>query len=107
VDLRRGRRSLRGVAARRRLTLNRSRRSHEGPGEDANALDARLLAAADRRASPVGTADLLRAARIGRDERAAAETRLAALEAAGRLVRSKGERWTLPSAWTWSPAGST
>jgi ribonuclease R len=42
-------------------------------------------------------ADLLRAARIGRDERAAAEARVAALERRGQLVRTAGDRLTVPA----------
>ena len=52
--------------------------------------------AAARRKGPVAVDDLLRAARLSRDERARAGACLAALEARGALVRTKGERLTLP-----------
>ncbi len=65
--------------------------------EEDSALDARLLAAVERRNAPVAAADLLRAARVSREERAHAGERLVALEALGRLVRTKGERLTLPA----------
>src|SRR5262249_7795682 len=39
---------------------------------------------------------LLRAARVGRPEHAAAVVRLAALEADGRVLRLPGDRWALP-----------
>jgi ribonuclease R len=45
----------------------------------------------------VAADDLLRQARIARDERAGAAARLAALEAQGLLVRTKGDRFALPS----------
>jgi ribonuclease R len=48
------------------------------------------------RRAPVATADLVRAARVSRDERARVAARLAALEAEGRLVRTKGDRFTVP-----------
>jgi len=54
------------------------------------------LHAAARRKGPVAVDDLLRAARLSRDERARAGACLAALEARGALVRTKGERLTLP-----------
>ena len=54
------------------------------------------MAAACRRGRPVTTATLLRAARVGRDERAAALERLEALDAAGTLLRDPAGRWLLP-----------
>jgi ribonuclease R len=65
--------------------------------EEDTALDARLLAAAGRRRGPVTAPDLLRAARVSRDERRTAEERLRTLEQAGRLVRTKGDRLTVPA----------
>jgi ribonuclease R len=67
------------------------------PSEEESALEARLLAAVERRKGPVATDDLLRAARLSRDERRSGEERLAALEARGTLVRTKGDRFTLPA----------
>lgn len=64
--------------------------------ETAADLDARLLAAAQRRGRPTARPVLLRAARIGRGERAAALRRLDALEAAGTLLRDGAGRWFLP-----------
>ncbi len=64
--------------------------------EEDSALDGRLLAAVERRTAPVAAEDLLRAARVGREERALATERLAALEARGALVRTRGDRFTLP-----------
>jgi ribonuclease R len=49
------------------------------------------------RKSPVASDDLMRAARLSRDERQRGEERLAALEARGALVRTKGDRFTLPA----------
>jgi len=65
--------------------------------EENGALEARLLAAVERRGKPVATSDLLRAARVSGEERARADERLAALEARGLLVRTKGDRFTLPA----------
>ena len=65
--------------------------------EEDSALDARLLAAVERRTAPVDSTDLLRAARITREERERARERLLALEALGHLVRTKGERLALPA----------
>jgi len=65
--------------------------------EQDSALDARLMAAVERRAAPVESTDLLRAARISREEREHARERLLALEALGHLVRTKGERLALPA----------
>ncbi len=62
----------------------------------AESLDARLLAAAERRRKPVTQAALLRAARVGRGEQEPAAARLRALEADGRLIRLPGDRWALP-----------
>src|SRR6185295_10293282 len=96
VDLRRGSGRLRGIAVPAvRFPLQRT--IPPVASEEESALEARLLAAAKRRGRPVATADLLRAARVGRGERRAAEERLAALEASGRLVRSRGDRWALPA----------
>jgi ribonuclease R len=67
------------------------------PSEEDTGLDARLLAAVERRKGPVAADDLLRAARLSREERGDAHERLAALEARGLLVRTKGDRFTLPS----------
>jgi ribonuclease R len=64
--------------------------------EEDSALDARLLAAVERRRNPVALDDLLRAARVARDERASGRARIDALEARGLLVRTKGDRLTLP-----------
>jgi ribonuclease R len=50
-----------------------------------------------RRRGPVAEADLLRAARLSRAERSRGVERLGALEAAGRLVRTRGDRWALPA----------
>ncbi len=61
-----------------------------------DSLDARLLAAAERRGKPVTRAALLRAARVGRPEQQAAAARLEALEASGQLLRLDGDRWALP-----------
>ena len=61
-------------------------------------LDARLLAALSKRGKPVSGADLLRAARVSREERQRVDARLAALEAAGRIVRGRGDRCSLPQA---------
>jgi ribonuclease R len=49
------------------------------------------------RKAPVTAADLVRAARVSREERPEVAERLAALEAAGRLVRTRGDRFTLPA----------
>jgi ribonuclease R len=65
--------------------------------EEDSALEARLLAAVERRPRPVAVPDLLRAARLSREERRQAEERLAAMEARGLLVRTRGERVTLPA----------
>ncbi len=54
------------------------------------------MAAAAKRRKPVAGADLLRAARIGREEHDAAVAALGALEARGGLVRTRGDHWTLP-----------
>jgi ribonuclease R len=70
---------------------------HTTPTDADAALDARLLAALGRRAKPVVTADLLRAARVSREERTRTGERLAALEAEGRLVRVRGDRIALPA----------
>jgi len=67
------------------------------PSEEDTALDARLLAAVERRRTPVAADDLLRAARVARTERRSAEERLAALEGRGLLVRTKGDRYTVPA----------
>jgi ribonuclease R len=67
------------------------------PSEEESVLDARLLTAVERRRSPVAADDLLRAARVSREERAAARSRLAALEARGLIVRTASQRFTLPS----------
>ena len=64
--------------------------------EEESALDARILAAVERRKGPVAADDLLRATRISRDERRSGRARLDALEARGLLVRTKGDRLTLP-----------
>jgi len=64
--------------------------------EEESALDARILAAVERRKGPVAADDLLRAARISRDEQRSGRARLDALEARGLLVRTKGDRLTLP-----------
>jgi ribonuclease R len=45
----------------------------------------------------VAEGDLLRAARLSPPARRRAGARLAALETAGRLVRTRGRRWTLPA----------
>jgi len=63
-------------------------------GLDAAPLDARLLAALTKRGKPVGKADLLRAARVSREERTAALATLAALESSGHVVRATGDRYT-------------
>jgi len=55
------------------------------------------LAALERRPKPTALPELLRAARIERGLRAEATGRLSALEATGRLVRTKGDRYTLPA----------
>jgi len=55
------------------------------------------LAALERRPKPTALPELLRAARIERGLRAEATERLSALEATGRLVRTKGDRYTLPA----------
>jgi ribonuclease R len=65
--------------------------------EEDSSLDARLLAAAERRRGPVAAPDLLRAARIPQAERRRGEERIAALETQGALVRTKGDRFTLPA----------
>jgi ribonuclease R len=65
--------------------------------EEDSSLEARLLAAAERRRGPVEGPDLLRAARIPQAERRRGEERIAALEARGALVRTKGDRFTLPA----------
>ena len=65
--------------------------------ESDTALDERLLATVERRKSPVTEDDLLRAARLSRDEKVAGAARLAALEARGLLVRTKNDRFTLPA----------
>ncbi|HJQ84582.1 MAG TPA: ribonuclease R [Candidatus Binatia bacterium] len=67
------------------------------PSEDEAALDTRLLAAVERRKAPVAGDDLLRAARVSRAERRSGKERLAALEARGLLVRTRGDRFTLPA----------
>lgn len=67
-------------------------------GDDDTALAERLLAAAARRGRPVMPADLLRAARVSRAERDRADTALEALEADGRLVRTKNGRLAPPEA---------
>ena len=67
------------------------------PSEEESVLDARLLTAVERRRSPVAADDLLRAARVSREERVAARSRLAALEARGLIVRTASQRFTLPS----------
>ena len=67
------------------------------PEPEERALETRLLAAVERRKAPVASADLLRAARVARGERAAAQACLAALEARGSLVRTKGNRLALPA----------
>src|SRR3989442_3324784 len=67
------------------------------PSEGGAALEARLLAPVERRKSLVAAEDLLRPARASRDERRSGEERLAALEARGALVRTKGDRFTLPA----------
>jgi ribonuclease R len=46
---------------------------------------------------PITSSDLLRAARVSRTERQRAGERLSALEAAGKVVRSTGDRWTVPA----------
>ncbi|TMA40242.1 MAG: hypothetical protein E6J79_00635, partial [Deltaproteobacteria bacterium] len=61
------------------------------------ALDARLLAALERRARPTALSELLRAARIERGLRNEAAERVSALEATGRLVRTRGDRYALPA----------
>ena len=53
-----------------------------------------MLGALTKRGKPVGKADLLRAARVSREERATALETLAALEAAGQIVRATGDRYT-------------
>src|SRR5262249_22173811 len=63
---------------------------------DPAALDARLVAALTRRRRPVTQVALLRAARVGRPEHAAAVARLAAMESDGRALRLPGDRWALP-----------
>ncbi len=63
-----------------------------------SALAERLLATVARRGRPVAADDLLRAARVSRGERAEARAVLDVLEAAGRLVRTKGGRLALPEA---------
>src|SRR5262249_25008416 len=63
-------------------------------GTDAASLDARLLGVLTKRGKPVGKADLLRAARVSREERTAAQERLVALEGAGQIVRADGDRYT-------------
>ena len=55
------------------------------------------MAALERRPKPTALPELLRAARIERGLRAEATERLSALEATGRLVRTKGDRYTLPA----------
>src|SRR5207249_146044 len=68
------------------------------PSAEEAALEARLLAAVERRKSPVAAEELLRAARPSTAEnRPSGEERLAALEARGALVRTKGDRFTLPA----------
>jgi ribonuclease R len=67
------------------------------PSDEDNALEARLLAAVERRSGPVTAADLLRTGRFDRSERTRAKTLLAGLEERGLLVRSKGDRLTLPA----------
>ncbi|HEV7735080.1 MAG TPA: ribonuclease R [Candidatus Binatia bacterium] len=62
---------------------------------DDDDLDARLLATMARRPGAVSANDLLRAARVARDERDRAMDRLDALESAGRIVRSHGNRLVL------------
>src|SRR5207247_2688854 len=79
-------------------TLTRPKITAAAPSEEDAALEARLLAAAERRKSPVAAEDLLRAARLSSaDKRRTGEERLAALEARGALVRTKGDRFTLPA----------
>jgi len=63
-------------------------------GSDATALDARLLGALTKRGKPVAKADLLRVARVSREERTLAMDRLTALEGAGQIVRAGGDRYT-------------
>jgi ribonuclease R len=63
-------------------------------GSDAASLDARLLGALTKRGKPVGKADLLRAARVSREERTEALQLLTTLEGAGQIVRVSGDRYT-------------
>ncbi len=93
MDLRRGRRRLRGVTAASLLHPLHS----PGPPLDDDALDERLLTAAARRKGPATLPHLVRAARLSRPELARATERLAALEASGRLVRTADDRWALPA----------
>jgi ribonuclease R len=76
-----------------------NRRSAAAPGEseEESALDRRLLAAVERARGAVAGTDLLRTARVGRDERARAADRLTALEERGLVVRTRGDRFTLPA----------
>src|SRR5207249_1988000 len=79
-------------------TLTRPKITAAAPSEEEAALEARLLAAVARRKAPVAAEDLLRAARLSTaDKRPSGEERLAALEARGALVRTKGDRFTLPA----------
>jgi ribonuclease R len=54
------------------------------------------VAAAERRKTPVAFDDLARAARLSRPERQNARAVVAALEQRGGLVRTRGDRWTVP-----------
>jgi ribonuclease R len=60
-------------------------------GSDAAALDARLLGALTKRGKPIARGDLLRTARVSREERPLALERLAALEASGQVVRASAD----------------
>jgi ribonuclease R len=84
---------LRGRGGRlRRVALTHAHQTPDA-GSDAATLDARLLGALTKRGKPVGKADLLRAARVSREERPEAMERLAALETGGHVVRLGGERY--------------
>src|SRR5262249_13560285 len=63
---------------------------------DREALDARVGAGLGRGRGRASRAALLRAARVGRPEHAAAVARLSALEADGRVLRLPGAHWALP-----------
>ena len=65
--------------------------------EEDSSLDARLLAAVEHRRGPVAAPELMRAARISHADRSRGEERLGALEARGALVRTKGDRFTVPA----------